>query len=111
MKESYRKELANHPDPESCGVAREVAIEALTGACAGEVLSPEIGRSGAPTLLTEAEGNIAEGAIASPLRDRRGRRPSTCAETPRARTGRSHGRLAQMVSMAASERPTVAHRW
>src|SRR5215813_6508750 len=31
MKESYRKGLANHPDPESCVANRKVAIEALTG--------------------------------------------------------------------------------
>ena len=39
MKESYRKGVANHPDPESCVVSREAAIEALTGAHAGRVLS------------------------------------------------------------------------
>jgi hypothetical protein len=28
MKESYRKGVANHPDPESCVACREAAIEA-----------------------------------------------------------------------------------
>lgn len=42
MKESYRKSLAHYPDPESCVVRREAAIEALTGAQAGRVLSCEI---------------------------------------------------------------------
>jgi hypothetical protein len=28
MKESYRKGVANHPDPEFCGGNREVAVEA-----------------------------------------------------------------------------------
>jgi len=42
MKESYRKGVANHPDPESCMASREAAIEALTGAHAGRVLSCEI---------------------------------------------------------------------
>jgi RNA-directed DNA polymerase len=42
MKESYRKGVANHPDPESCGVHREVQSEALTGAHVGWVLSFEI---------------------------------------------------------------------
>ena len=42
MKESYRKGVANHPDPESCVASREAAIEALTGAPAGRVLSFEI---------------------------------------------------------------------
>jgi RNA-directed DNA polymerase len=35
MKESYRKEVANHPDPESCTSIREGTSEALTGAYAG----------------------------------------------------------------------------
>jgi len=42
MKESYRKGVANHPDPESCVTNRKVAIEALTGAHAGRVWSCEI---------------------------------------------------------------------
>lgn len=42
MKESYRKGIANHPDPESCIGCRKVAGEALTGAQAGRVLSCEI---------------------------------------------------------------------
>jgi len=42
MKESYRKGVANHPDPKSCVGHREVAGEALTGAQAGRVLSCEI---------------------------------------------------------------------
>ena len=42
MKESYRKGVANHPDPESCVASRKAAIEALTGAHAGRVLSCEI---------------------------------------------------------------------
>ena len=42
MKESYRKGIANHPDPESCVGGRKAAIEALTGAHAGRVLSCEI---------------------------------------------------------------------
>ena len=32
MKESYRKGVAIHPDPESCVASCEAAIEALTGA-------------------------------------------------------------------------------
>ncbi len=45
MKESYRKGVANHPDPESCGVDRKGGAEALTGARAGEVLSREINQT------------------------------------------------------------------
>jgi RNA-directed DNA polymerase len=39
MKESYGEDLASHTDPESCTVARKGGREALTGACAGELLS------------------------------------------------------------------------
>jgi hypothetical protein len=42
MKESCREGPANHPDPESCVASRKAAIEALTGAPAGRVLSCEI---------------------------------------------------------------------
>jgi hypothetical protein len=43
MQESHRKDLANHPDPESCVVrGRKATIEALTGAPTGRVLSCEI---------------------------------------------------------------------
>lgn len=62
MKVRYRKGVANRPDPESCGSAREGDIEALTGASAGQPLSREIRQSGTPTLLSEAEGHIGEGA-------------------------------------------------
>ena len=44
MKESYRKGVANRPDPESCVASRKATIEALTGAHAGWVLSCEIMR-------------------------------------------------------------------
>jgi hypothetical protein len=42
MKEAYGEDLASHTDPESCTVAHEGGCEALTGACAGELLSREI---------------------------------------------------------------------
>ena len=42
MKESYGKDLASHPDPESCDGGRQGAGEALTGAHAGQPLSCEI---------------------------------------------------------------------
>ena len=66
MKVRHRKGIANHPDPESCGGAREGAVEALTGETAGQPLSREIRQSGAPTLLSEAEGNTGEGATREP---------------------------------------------
>lgn len=66
MKVRHRKGIANHPDPESCGGAREGAVEALTGESAGQPLSREIRQSGAPTLLSEAEGHIGEGVTREP---------------------------------------------
>ena len=44
MKEPYVEGVANHDDPESCGVAREGAGEALTGALASWVLSREMSK-------------------------------------------------------------------
>ena len=41
MKDSYGEGLATHTGPESCGVAREGGVEALTGVRAGRVLSRE----------------------------------------------------------------------
>ena len=47
MEESHRKDLASHPDPESCtGGHRKDAGEALTGAHAGQPLSCEINQLG-----------------------------------------------------------------
>jgi hypothetical protein len=90
MEESCRKGLANHPDPESCVASREAAIEALTGAHAGRVLSCEIIATGVPTSFRMAEGNTGGGVNASTLRTLRSLRPQACMETPRARTGRPH---------------------
>jgi len=42
MKVSYVEGVANHNGPESCGVAREGGVEALTGERTGRVLSREI---------------------------------------------------------------------
>ena len=61
MKVRYRKGIANHPGPESCGGACEGVAEALTGEGVGQPLSREIRQSGAPTLLSEAQGYIGGG--------------------------------------------------
>ncbi len=58
MKESYRKDPASHPGPESCIGRCEAEGEALTGGYAGPVLSCENHACRTPTLLSEAEGNI-----------------------------------------------------
>src|SRR5467141_2106098 len=88
MKESHRKGVATHPDPESCVASRETAIEALTGAHVGRVLSCEIIATRVPTSYHVTEGHTATGAIASLPRTLRSLRPQACMETPRARTGR-----------------------
>lgn len=75
MKESYGKDLASHPDPESCVCIGNDAGEALTGAHAGQVMSCEINLSGAPTLLTEAEGHTTQVALARLVWAPRSRRP------------------------------------
>src|SRR5262249_56973624 len=69
MKESYRKDLATHPDPESCDSGRKATGEALTGAHAGQPSSCEITVSGVPTLSTQAEGNTVGGATGKPSAD------------------------------------------
>jgi hypothetical protein len=74
MKESYRKDLASHPGPESCASAGNGSGESLTGVRVGQVLSCEINLSEAPTLLTEAEGHFAQDAMARPVRAPRSRR-------------------------------------
>src|SRR5918995_5017564 len=92
MRESHRKGVATHPDPESCVASRKATIEALTGAPAGRVLSCEIIASGVPTPYHVAEGNTVRGVNASLVRTLRSPRPQACRETPRARTGRPHRR-------------------
>ena len=104
MKESYRKGVANHPDPESCVVSREAAIEALTGAHAGRVLSCEITAIRVPTLCHEAEGHTAVSANASLRWTLRSLRPRACMETPRARTGRPHWRPSRKVEAGRLEK-------
>jgi hypothetical protein len=69
MKESHGKDLASHPDPESCAGGREVTGEALTGAHAGQPSSREIKKSGVPTPLSEVEGNTVDGIIGKPYMD------------------------------------------
>ena len=59
MRESHRKGVASHPDLESCVSSRKAAIEALTEAHAGRVLSCEIIATGVPTPFSKAEGHTA----------------------------------------------------
>src|SRR5215469_17963470 len=105
MKESYGKGVANHPDPESCVAGRKAAIEALTGAQAGRVLSCEIIATRVPTSFDKAEGNICGSDPASVRRTLRSLRPRTCLETPRARTGRPQRRPTGKMQRAGWSRP------
>jgi RNA-directed DNA polymerase len=66
MRESHGEDPASYPDPESCAGRGNSAGEALTGAHAGQPSSREITWSGAPTLLTEAEGHTGPGVIGEP---------------------------------------------
>ena len=54
MKEPYSEGIASHAGPESCADGREAGREALTGVCAGRVLSPEkiVVRGADVTLLS-----------------------------------------------------------
>ena len=112
MRESYRKGVAIHPDPESCVVAREGAIEALTGAPAGRVLSCEIIATGVPTLFSRAEGHTPAGATASPMRDSaqsetpgmQGNSTRENRETPSTPGETWPGRLEKAVSRTSSTR-------
>jgi hypothetical protein len=90
MKESHRKGVAIHPDPESCVVSRKATTEALTGAHAGRVLSCEIIATGVPTSFSKAEGYTGGGAIASRRPTLRSLRPRAYMATPCAGTGRPH---------------------
>jgi hypothetical protein len=85
MKVRYRKGVATHSGPESCGAGREAVAEALTGGAAGQPLSREIGMSGAPTLLIYAEGKIEDGVYREPPES------STRSKTLRMRRNPSHG--------------------
>jgi hypothetical protein len=69
MKEPYVEGVAIHDGPESCVGLRKGASEALTGVSAGQAIEPRNQRSGVPTSLTEAEGNIAGGAKREPSAD------------------------------------------
>lgn len=85
MQESHDEGSASHIDPESCGGVREGAAEALTGAHAGQPSSCEIRPFGAPTPLSEAEGNTAGGDTGKPTAG------SAQSETLSMRGNSSHG--------------------
>ena len=97
MEELHTEGPAIHGDPESCGDGRKAAIEALTGARAGWVLSRET-RNPFPDAdaVFPAAGNTDGTVNARDPMIRRGLRPHASAEPSRARTGRSLGHPATM---------------
>src|SRR5260370_12084355 len=105
MKESHRKGVASHPDPESCVGSCKAVGEALTGAHAGWVLSCEIIATGVPTSFRMAEGNIDGCAIPSTRTTPRSLSPQACTETPRARTRSPHRRPSWNVLRAGLRKP------
>jgi hypothetical protein len=106
MRESDIEELATHGGPEPCAVVCEGGGEASVGARAGRAIEPRnLLVRGADAVL-QAEGNIAGGVFASRWRTPRGRRTWACAESPDARTGRSHDHpFVLMVGRVARGRP------
>ena len=111
MREPHIEGIASHDVPESCAGVREDQSEVLTGVHMGTVLSREIRRIGAPTSLSEAEGNIGLGVIASTVRAPRGRRPVARVEPSCARTGRSLNSSSNtMARRGASGRPKAVRR-
>ena len=123
MQESHREEVAHHTDPESCASRRKVTGEALTGAHADPVLSCEIRSSGAPTPLSEAEGNTGSGVKREPHPGpTQSETRCTCGnslrrnwEVPRApapdgeagRLGKAHGRTPSVHARGKSDEPIV----
>jgi len=71
----YGEGVANHTDPESCAVYREVCGEALTGERAGQPLSRESFLIQDADAFTIAEGKTNGCGIASARTVQRGRRP------------------------------------
>ncbi len=95
MRTLYIEDVASCDGPESCAVVREGGGEALAGVRAGSVLSREIKRSGVPTRLCDAEGNIAGGVMREPSAD----------------SARSKTRLLSAVRFGHETRPSRRSRW
>jgi hypothetical protein len=91
MEELYIEGVAVHGGPEPCGGVREGVGEASArGTRRLGYRAPKLVAVEVLTLSQQAEGNIAGGVFASRWRTSRGPRTCACAESPCARTGRSH---------------------
>jgi hypothetical protein len=95
MKESYVEGVAAHNGPESCGVAREGGVEALTGETAGWVLSREMltlrGADAVEKSGRQHGGTVMARCTLAP----RGPRPHARRDTIHTETGRSLDCLAR----------------
>src|SRR5215468_9735722 len=69
MQESYGKDPASHPDPESCAGGRETAGEAFDRGTRRPAIELRNLHPGVPTPLCEAEGHTAGGANGEPHAD------------------------------------------
>lgn len=96
--------------PSHAAAFRKGAVEALTGAHAGWVLSREIAPHWVPTVLPLPEGEMSRRKSARACLTLRGRRPHARMEACRLGTGRSSGRPQGMELRAASERQKAATR-
>jgi len=85
MKVPYGEGVAIHTGPESCGDAREVMAEALTGDCVGQVLSRE------RLVLQDADDVNKYGRQHSPLRYRERWTDPAWSETLGMHKSLSHG--------------------
>jgi hypothetical protein len=75
MQVRYRKGVAIHPGPESCGAGREDVAEALTGEAAGQPLSRENGSLERRRCYPSRKAIPRTALVASCPRAPRGRRP------------------------------------
>lgn len=68
MRELYVEGVATHDDPEPCIGTRESAGEAWDRGTCGPSIEPRNQNIGAPTLLSEAEGNTHHPAMRGTVR-------------------------------------------
>jgi hypothetical protein len=106
MKEPHTEGVATHSGPESCGGVRKGVTEALTGVRAGEVSSREI-------ITSECRRGSGPGRQHGPVRHRECRVGSARSKTlcmygnlHAREPGDPSDRLSQMVTRAASGRPS-----
>jgi hypothetical protein len=85
MKVSYSEGLANHAGSESCGVAREGDVEALTGEGAGRVFSRE------NSFLRDADALRSGGRQRRMRRHREAQTSPARSQTPSTYRNTSHG--------------------